>query len=397
MVKKILLSFISILYLTVSYVADANAMLLSDSAKISIITKSPSPDNVYSVFGHTMLRIQDDQNNYDVSFNYGVFDFDSPGFTWRFVTGETDYWVEGYRTRYVLADYKERGIEIREQVLNLTQSEKQKIFEAMIWNIQPSNKIYRYNFFYDNCATRPRDIIISNVDGKINFAPTNKVETYRDLVHECVDQYPWLRFGIDLVIGADADLVITDRQKDFLPLYLYQALHNSTIERNDSVESFIVEDKTLFSGASTIENSEPIDTPLIVGILCLIAIVLFTIWIVKTKRFKLAKLFDTALFVFAGSLGCVICFLMFCSTHPCVGSNWNIVWLNPLMLIMGLLFFVKPLAKCVFYYHFINFVALLVFLLAWLLIPQSLEIAFIPYILILLIRSMANIFIFVKK
>lgn len=365
---------------------------LSDSSKVSILTNSASLQHVYSMFGHTVLRVQDPENRIDLSFNYGVFDFDSPNFMWRFVTGATDYMVIGYNSRFALEEYKERGVEVKEQILNLTTVEKQRIWDALVLNAQPENRIYRYNFLYDNCATRPRDIIEANIDGQIRYTATNEEQTYRDLIHECVDQNPWLRFGIDLVIGADADKIITDRQKDFLPSYLFRAINGAQVIRDNAITPLVTETKIL-SEATMISDKDilEINYPLIVGLIALFITLLFSFWTFKYNYFKFAKLFDTLLFVLAGSLGCIIYFLMFHSTHPCVANNWNLVWLNPIMLLAGLLFFVKPLTKCIYCYHFINFVALIILLLAWVLIPQNLELAFIPYITVLLIRSAVNI------
>lgn len=365
---------------------------LSDSSKVSILTNSASSQHVYSMFGHTVLRVQDPENIIDLSFNYGVFDFDSPNFMWRFVTGATDYMVIGYNSRFALEEYKERGVEVKEQILNLTTVEKQRIWDALVLNAQPENRIYRYNFLYDNCATRPRDIIEANIDGQIRYTATNEEQTYRDLIHECVDQNPWLRFGIDLVIGTDADKIITDRQKDFLPSYLFQAINGAQVIRDNAITPLVTETKIL-SEATMISDKDilEINYPLIVGLIALFITLLFSFWTFKYNYFKFAKLFDTLLFVLAGSLGCIIYFLMFHSTHPCVANNWNLVWLNPIMLLAGLLFFVKPLTKCIYCYHFINFVALIILLLAWVLIPQNLELAFIPYITVLLIRSAVNI------
>lgn len=372
--------------------AQSNIVQLSDSSKVSVLTNSASPRYVYSMFGHTVLRVQDPINRIDLSFNYGVFDFDSPNFMWRFVTGATDYMVVGYNSRFAIEEYRERGVEIKEQVLNLTLKEKQNVWNALVVNSLPENRIYRYNFLYDNCATRPRDIVEANIEGQIRYTATNKEQTYRNLIHECVAQKPWLRFGIDLVIGADADKIISDRQKDFLPSYLYQAIDGAEVIEGDSVRALVIESNTLSSPSTLVkEDNLPIDYPLIVGIISLLLVLLFSYWAYKYDHNILVKLFDTILFVFAGILGSIIYFLMFHSTHPCVDNNWNLVWLNPIMLIAGLLFFVKPLAKCIYYYHFINFVALTTLLLAWVLIPQYMELAFIPYVVILLVRSVMNV------
>ncbi len=364
-------------------------IVLSDSVQISLLTNAPWDEAVYTLFGHTSIRVYDPARNIDVVFNYGIFNISKDNFIFLFVKGETDYIVMPIEYSRYLAEYKKIGVGVIEQVYNLTQKEKQEIFDALVINSLPENRVYRYNYFYDNCSTRPRDIVEKYVNGKIEYTATNKQQTYRDLVHECVYIHPWIEFGIDLVIGADADKTITDRQKDFLPLYLMNANKDAKI-KSDSTER-----KLILSTASVLEPiplvKDNIISPFAVGIILLVLTICLSAWIYWKELSVLGKIFDTLLFLIAGIAGCIIFFLMFFSEHPCTYPNWNIIWLNPLQLLVAAIFFVKPLSKCLSYYHFINFVALLLFLLAWCLIPQQLEIAFIPYILSLCIRSGMNV------
>lgn len=364
-------------------------IVLSDSARISLLTNTSWDGAIYALFGHTSIRVYDPVRHIDSVFNYGIFNMSKENFIFLFVKGETDYMVAALEYSYYLEEYQERGVGVIEQVYNLTQKEKQDIFDALVINSLPENRVYRYNYFYDNCSTRPRDIVEKYANGKVEYTSTGKQQTYRDLVHECVDIQPWVKFGIDLVIGADADKTISERQKDFLPLYLMNANEGAKI-KNDSIERKLILSTAYILQPIPLVKDNTI-SPLTVGIILLALTICLSAWMYWKKRYVLGKIFDTLLFLTAGLGGCIIFFLMFFSVHPCTNPNWNIIWLNPLELIVSLLFFVKPLSKCLSYYHFINFVALLLFLLAWCLIPQQLEIAFIPYILSLCIRSGMNI------
>lgn len=397
--KKIILS-ICFIFTTIYPIYSATCgenVVLSDYSQISVLTNSPWEEEVYAVFGHTAIRVCDPENNLDVIFNYGIFDFSSPNFIGRFIKGETDYRIAATDFDYYMAEYQMRGVGVMEQVLNLNQNEKQKIWEALLINLLPENAIYRYNYFYDNCSTRARDIIEKNIDGKINYNSTNKLQTYRDLVHECVAIEPWLRFGIDLVIGADADKVISDRQKDFLPKYLMNAYQGATVVNKDATMRKLVAEEHSLTMLKGEMKDKGIDWPLLTGCFVLFLAIFISFVSYRGNRFWIGQLFDTLLFVMAGAGGCIIFFLMFFSIHPCVNPNWNIAWLNPLQLLMACLFFVKPLIKYLYYYHFINFAVLMMFLLAWGLIPQYLEIAFVPYILALLMRSGMNIWLKYNK
>ncbi|MDH6308800.1 TM2 domain-containing membrane protein YozV [Dysgonomonas sp. PFB1-18] len=364
-------------------------IVLSDSAKISLLTNAPWDEAVYSLFGHTSMRVNDPARGVDLAFNFGLFNMSKSNFIFLFMKGETDYMVAPIPYSAYYQEYKERGVGIIEQEFNLTQEEKQNIFNALLVNCLPENREYRYNYFYDNCSTRPRDIFEKYINGKIEYAPTNTEQTYRDLVIECTSTRQWFRFGINMVIGADADKVITDRQKDFLPRYLMNAYEGATVV-GDSIPRNLVMSTTTLLDPKPFSKDFPV-TPLYAGIILLIITLLISYISYKKQVPALGKVFDTILFLVAGIAGCIIFFLMFFSVHPCTNPNWNIVWLNPLQLIVALLFFVKSLTKYLSYYHFINFVALLAFLLAWCLIPQQLEIAFIPYILSIMIRSGMNV------
>lgn len=395
MIRNILLIII-IFVSSIQYSISQNFQL-SDSAKISLLTNSPWSQEVYALFGHTAIRVQDSVNYTDVVFNYGIFDFNSSNFMYRFVKGETDYIIAAMNFNNYKREYQERGVGITEQVLNLTQNEKQNIFDALVINSLPENRVYRYNYFYDNCSTRPRDIIEKNINGTILYTPTNKDQTYRDLVHECVNSQPWIRFGVDLVIGADADEEISDRQKDFLPAYLMQAYSHAQIKGVDEITKPLIAQTNDLLPIPKDENSSVINYPLLAGCLLFTISIIISFLSYKKGYRIMGKIFDTLLFLSAGIAGSIIFFLMFFSVHPCTNPNWNIAWLNPLQFIFALLFCIKFLSKYVYYYHFINFAVLTLFLLAWFLIPQYLEIAFIPYILTLWIRSGTNILEYKKN
>lgn len=397
MKSKLLIALLFICILS-TYTAKAQAIQLSDSSKISLLTNSPWDGAVYALYGHTALGISDPVNNIDLVFNYGLFDFNSPNFIYRFAKGETDYSV-GYTSlnRYTF-EYQMRGVGITEQTLNLTLKEKQKVFEALLINSLPENKIYRYNYFYDNCSTRPRNIIEQNIEGTIHYTPTNKEQSYRDLVHECVNSQPWVRFGIDLVIGTDADKIITDRQKDFLPQYLMHAYAGAVIQNIDGTErDLVLKEFDLIKPTGQSMKFTHVDTPLVFGIILLVITILISFLSYKRNKKLIGRVFDILLFLIAGIAGSIIFFLMYFSVHPCTNPNWNLIWLNPLQLIFAFLFSIKFFSKGVYYYHFINFAVLLLFLLAWFLIPQYLEVAFIPYILALAIRSGVNVIQYRKK
>jgi hypothetical protein len=369
----------------------AQSVLLSDSARVSLLTNSPWDGAVYTVFGHTAIRVSDEANNIDWIFNYGVFDYDAPDFMLRFVKGETDYMLAAYPFRYFLEEYQSRGVSTCEQLLNLTQAEKQRMWDALYINALPANREYRYNFFFDNCATRPRDIIEHCINGNIRYTPNGKQLTFRNMVHECVSSYPWLMFGIDLLIGSDADREATDREKMFLPLYLEQACSRATVESpNETARRLILNESTLIPAANSVNNSGTANYPLITGFIVLAAAVAVSALSYR-KRLRLAVIYDVLLFAIAGLAGCIIAFLVFFSEHPATSPNWNLMWLNPLQLAIAFFIPIKYFSKGIYSCHFINFALLSLFAASYFFLPQQFEPAFLPYVFSLWLRSGTNI------
>lgn len=396
--KKIFTAFI-LLLLTINHLSAQT--LLSDSAKISIMTCGPWSEAVYSLFGHTAIWVQDDSTNVDTVFNYGFFDPSQPNFIYHFIRGETDYILGVTSYDQFISEYEFKGVEVSEQVLNLTQSETQDFWEALFVNSLPENRGYRYNYLFDNCVTRPRDLTEKYVDGVIQYAPDKRVQTYRDLLHECLNDYKWTKFGIDLLIGSEADVPIDLRAKMFLPSYMLEAFDDAKVVKNDSVSYSLVKQKNLILEPVTkvSENGEwVILSPIVVAfallLLCII-ISIFQIININNSRFPL--LFDSLLFGITGIGGLVLFTLMFFSEHPATNPNWNFVWMNIFALIFAILFWVKSAKQVVFIYHFINFAVLTLFILLWWLIPQELPFATIPFSLCLIVRSGAYVLMFRKK
>lgn len=374
---------------------------LSDSASISLLTASPWNGALYALFGHTAIHVQDDSTGVDLVYNYGFFDSSQPHFYYNFVRGKTDYILGVTTFADFLFEYDHKGQQVIEQEIAFSSVEKQQLYEALFVNALPENRSYRYNYFYDNCSTRPRDMIEKSIKGTIHYPPTPQEQSYRDLLHECLDAYPWISFGIDLVIGTGADKTIGLREKMFLPSYLMDAFEGAVIIENDTVSYNLVKNSAVIlthqNERNSISEQGPF-TPIVVAFVLLAFSILVTLLqIVKLNVSKLPKRFDTLLFASAGIAGFIVFFLMYFSEHPATSPNWNFVWLNLFALIAALLFWVKSANRVVYFYHFINFALLTVFLLLWWLIPQQLPAATIPFSMSLWLRSASNLYVLRKN
>ncbi len=385
----------TLLFIVFSKLLPAQAVL-SEHAKISILTASPWSGAAYSLYGHTAIWVSDDSTHIDAVFNYGIFDTSKPHFVYNFSRGKADYIMGVTNITHFLKEYSERGSEVVEQELNLLQSEKNKLWEALYINALPENRSYQYNYLYDNCVTRPRDLTEKFVVGTIHYPSDKKSQTARDLIHECNHFFPWMEFGIDLLIGSDADKPLTLRDKMFIPAYLMSAFDKATISRNDSTNVPLVKNKSHLVYESA-DNVKPhwitkVATPLSTAYALLaLTIVVSAIQLLKLKKGKFTKIYDSLLFGSFGVAGFIICFMIFFSDQPATSPNWNVVWLNIFALIFAFLFWIRSLQNLVYIYHFINFAVLLIFLLLWKHIPQQLPLASIPFSINLMLRSATNL------
>ena len=214
----------------------------NDSIRLSLLTCAPG-EVIYTLFGHTAIRYENPSQGIDVVFNYGLFSFDIPNFALRFSLGETDYRLGVIDYPHFAGEYAYFGRSVWQQTLNLNNEEKAELIRLLQENYRPENRVYRYNFFYDNCATRPRDKIEESIAGKVIYPvePQDGSRTFREIVHQYCKGHPWARFGIDLCIGSEADRPITQRQMMFAPFYLMDAFAGAQIT-GDSIQRPLVTD-----------------------------------------------------------------------------------------------------------------------------------------------------------
>jgi len=369
---------------------DQTRLMLSPQAQISLITCSPTDDATFTLYGHTALRVYDPVGKIDWIYNYGIFDFSAPNFTFRFAKGETDYILGGSTFDTFLMDYTLRGSEIYEQVLNLQPEEKEALFQALEWNRKPENRTYRYNYFFDNCATRPLMMIENNIKGIIKFAPESTLSkplypSFREVINECTRDHPWQTFGCDLVLGLPTDRRMTQRETFFIPEYLKNDFNKAEIVREGIAEPLVIQTNILAQ-----ENREPLKPLFITAPITCFTLLFFLIMALtyfEWQRRKYYRLVDVVLFFCAGIAGCILFFLSFISVHPCIFPNISLLWLHPLHL-TGIIFFaVKKWKKIAYWYHLINFAVVIIMSVGWFFIPQHFNIAFLPLILSLSLRS----------
>ncbi len=333
MFRKSLIIFLSFLTVTLS------AQTLSDSAYISLLTCTPG-NYVYSQYGHSALRVVDPAHNLDITFNYGIFSFDTENFYLKFIKGETDYQLGIDDTQSFLWGSQYIGRTTYEQILNLTKEQRQSIFDALVENYRPANRFYRYNFVFDNCATRPYVLLKNNVTLKAQSAKHKAQTTYRSLISHYSKANEWVDFGVNIIFGKEADQVMTTEQRLFLPEELMQYVTEATLEDGTPLTDTKAEDIPPFAIGTTPWYLSPY---LLVALLCAL-LILSTYCDLRHKR--ITWWIDAAFFFLFGILGCIAFFLTFCSLHPLVGENYNLLFCSPIMLIPCLLITFKKGREC---------------------------------------------------
>lgn len=365
-----------------------------DRVRVSLLTCEPGTE-IYALFGHTALRYEDSSRDIDWVFNYGVFSFNTPNFVYRFVKGETDYQLGIVPYRYFETEYALRGSSVYQQTLNLKPEEKLRLWQVLEENYLPQNRVYRYNFFYDNCTTRARDRIEQCIDGKIEYPEARSGLSFRDIVHQYTDGHEWEEFGIDLCLGAEADRPISGREQMFAPFYMKEAAEKAVIVASDGTRRPLVLEETKIVDAKP-EPAEPVlpFSPFAAGMILLLASIGIAAYYLHLRRIPHG--WYVFLFAVQGLAGCVIAFLFFCSVHPTVGSNWLLALLNPLPLFYLPVLIYHAVKGKKEPYHLINFAYLTLFIILIPVLPQEFNSTVLPLALSLWVAS-ASYLIITKK
>ncbi len=378
--------------LLVLFVACAARSAATDSIRFSLLTCGPG-EEIYSLFGHTAIRYENPAERMDVVFNYGIFDFNAPHFMLRFTLGKTDYLLGATNYYRFIASYAGDGREVWEQPLNLTDEEKLRLLAQLKENYRPENRMYRYNFFYDNCATRPRDQIERALEGERlayaeDMTTTDTGVTFRDMVHRCTEGHPWARFGIDLCLGYGADRPISRREMMFVPLYLKDCFAGASIVSADGSRRPLAASMQTVVQADSPQPYRGI-TPLQAALLLLAVVCVLSLY--GLKRGKTLWGVDLLLFAAAGLGGCLLAFMAAFSEHPTVDGNLLLFFLHPLHLFCLPWMINKVRKGRKSRYMLLNSAVLTLFILTWPVNPQEFDAAVLPLALCLMVRSVSNL------
>ena len=365
----------------------------SDTAVVSLLTCSEGRE-IYELEGHTGLRIQHPLYG-DFTVNWGVFDFDSPGFVYRFVKGETDYIAAAVSTDRFLEAYRRQGRTVREQTLRLTPAQTDRLVDMIMTNIRPENRVYRYNYVLDNCATRPLMMIEKAIGDTVTLGSKalegRDATTFRNVMRHYHRNYPWYQFGIDTALGSGIDRPISQRETGFAPVVLADMIAGATTPGG---EQLTLSDGYLI-GSSATPPAPAGPTPwTLTPMFWASVIFLLAIWVSirqKQGHAKAARWFDTLYFSLCGTEGLLLTFLIFVSVHEATSPNWLYLWLNPLCFVGAVSPWLKRGKGLEICYQSVNFACLIALAAIFLAGVQSPNPAFWPLMIASAVRSVTNI------
>lgn len=361
-----------------------------DSIRVSVLTCSPG-HQVYRLYGHSAIRYQNCTKGVDVVFNYGVFNFNAPYFLWRFVKGETDYrlGMESYRRfREAYVYYQS---DIQEQELNFTFEQKKAFIRLLQENYKPENRYYRYNFLYDNCATRIRDKVEAVLGNSLIYNFDAKKRTFRSIIRQYTCNHSWAELGPDFALGSKADVYVAKRQEMFIPGYLFQAFETAKIKQANGSSIPLIKGTRKIVRTKPLLYKDTFFTPFKLSFF----ICGFLLIIVLLERRYRCCFWGVDLFLFgaAGLAGCVLTFLVLFSEHPAVSPNYLLFVFHPLHLFYLPWLFKRSRKRLKQPYYIINVIVLTLFMLLWGVIPQTFNITVVPLVLCLLLRSISYLFL----
>ncbi len=357
---------------------------LTNNASVSIITCGPGSE-LFTTFGHSAFRIKDPTLGVDRIYNYGTFDFNAPSFYLNFVKGKLIYQLGTSDTGRFLRNYTYEKRWIKEQVLNIPSEKVQLFYTFLENNALPKNKDYRYDFFYDNCATKLEEVVSKVLGASVQYsnAHLSSNKTHRDLIADYTQQHPWGKFGIDLALGSVIDKRATFDQYRFLPDYMMQAFANATITIGEKKIPLIKETKDLippFLNSSMAFGYYPL--LLFTIILLIVSYITYT----DFKKKQRSKLLDFILFFGTGIVGVLVLLLWFATDHTATYKNLNFLWAFAPNIILSFLFLKTTIKKWVQYYLLLVLLLLDLMLVVWFLEIQQFNTALIPMILALYVR-----------
>jgi len=384
MQKKFLIFKTTFLLLFFPFWAFSNSLNISgniESTEISVLTCDPG-NEIYSLFGHSALRIKNPINGQDLVVNWGLFEFSESQFQfgYDFAKGRLKYYMGIQLMSNFITEYRRSKRGIREQVLNLSNQEKYQIIQLLEENYKPENRKYKYEFFYDNCSSRLRDVIKKVFGENINFyqSPKSNKFTFRETIHLYLESFPWLKLGIDLVLGKKIDKLVSNENLMFLPLNVEEIFDKSLVENNGSIKNLVKSKNTLiesFENKNKLNNIEFYSWILLA----------ITLSLIVFKLDKALRVWSSLNLFIIGLLGIVLVFMWIGTDHNATKMNFNLLWASPFHFILIFYLIKESWNNFTYWYLILSLILIFTTILFWFTLTQEFNSFVKPIILELVI------------
>ena len=377
MLKKF--STYSVILLFISWVPtkieanDKFDLLIGDTENTTISLLTCDPGNeIYSLFGHSALRIQNPSQSINWVINWGLFEFNENQlqFGYDFAKGRLNYYMGVQEISSFIYEYSYYKRGVREQILNINTINKKKLIALIQENYRPEKRNYQYEFFYDNCSSRIRDILVNSIGDELKWANHSDANeyTYRQIIHQYLKYDPWLELGIDLVLGSKIDVVVDNQHLMFLPDYLESIVDQSTLTNDNAIKA-----KNLvgLKRPIIISDKKTRETYNISIYAWLSLLITFSLLILKKE--KLFNIWTSTNLLITGILGVLLVFMWWGTDHSGTKYNLNLLWASPFnLLLVGVIIF-KKWNKFSFIYIIITGIFLFSTILFWFTMAQELN------------------------
>jgi len=322
MQKKILYIFIFIFGFNI--VNHAQGLILSDKAQVSVLTCG-NGNQLYSIFGHTAIRIFDPAYHLDIVYNYGTFDFSTPNFYLKFIKGDLQYFISVSRFDHFLFAYEQDNRDVWEQIINLEFDQKQELFNRLQKAVNSEDRYYTYKFIDRNCTTMVVDQLNTTLGQPILKKVSNTEESYRHVINPFLEDLFFEKLGINIIFGHRTDQAATQL---FLPIEFLESLKVAKIDGNQVAGEVITHYQ---------QDSELIKPTWWNSIYVYLGILLL---LIMTRSYKIYLSFLT----FSGLLGIFLLTVGLFSEHKEVLWNYNALLFNPLLLALSFAYRKKNIA-----------------------------------------------------
>ncbi len=384
MIKKHITLLVLVLWSIFSFSQASSTLSLSKFSQISIITSGPG-EALYEKFGHTAIRVKDPMLQLDLIYNYGIFDFDDPNFIVNFTKGYMKYKLARYPFHLALKGSQQDKRWVKEQVLNLTSEQKNQFFQFLEINAAPKNASYFYDPFFDNCATKPRDIIQKvlgkNLVFKDSFVKNDL--SIRQLMNKEIHPNTWGSLGINIALGSKLDKIASPTEYLYLPDYVFEALQESKVKKNNQEENLISKTNTLLDFKEKESNSDVISPFWVILLASIIGIFITYKDYTKNKR---SKWLDFLILSITGIFGVLILFLWFFTNHSTAPNNFNFLWAFTPNLVVAFLLLKKNQPKWSRFYFKAVLILLCLIPIIWIIKIQLFSQVLIPFFILLGVR-----------